>query len=338
MVKWHNGNLFTGIKRKRVSQMQETPALSVYITGATTGLGRAVMRQLVAQGHNVAGNASSLEDANLIRAEGGLPVYNDLFRATEIASTLRLVKADVVVNTAPQQVNALPFHNPDWDYYTRMAHETAAACAEAAVLAEAQYVVHTSFAFLYGDTHGELAAEDAHLDSGELLFAAGVAGEQAVLEGAVPGCVLRAGFNYGADSDSLQALHHALISRGSVNVGDSSSASWIHTTDFANAIVLAVAQQPENAIFNIVDDDPISPSDFVNAFADQLGIARPSKSRLPAQIAQYTTSPAERALLATSVKASNAHAKEKLGWELQYPASQSGLEQVLLAWRAAEIS
>jgi nucleoside-diphosphate-sugar epimerase len=318
--------------------MQETPSLSVYVTGATEGLGRAVIRQLVAQGHKVAGSANSLTEANLIRSEGGLPVYNGLFRASEIASTLRLMKADVVVNAAPQNVNALPLHNPDWDHYTRMARETAAACAEAAAMAGVRYVVHTSFAFLYGDTHGESVSEDHALDTGDPLFAAAAAGEKAVLEGAVPACVLRAGLNYGPDSDSIHALHRALISRGPVNVGSSDSACWIHQTDLANAIVLAVTHQPPKAVFNIVDDQPLSPAAFVDSFADHLGVARPGKTNLPtslAQIMQRTIPAGHRALLATSVRASNISAKERLGWQLEYPTSETGIAQTLLAWRAA---
>ncbi len=314
--------------------MQETPALSVYLTGATTDLGRAVLRELVAQGHKVAGNASTLDEANEIRALGGLPVYSDLFRASEIASTLRLLEADVIVNTAPQYINALPLHNPDWELYTRIAHETADACAEAAVQADIQYVVHTSYTFLYGDTHGEAATEDHRLASSDPLFAAAIAGEEAVLDGEVTACVLRAGFNYGPDNASIHALNRALISQGSVNTGDSPHASWIHTVDLANAIVLAVTQQPENAVFNIIDDDAIAPTAFVGNFADQLGVARPGKRRIPAQLAQFMTQPGERALLATSVKANNTSAKAQLGWELQYPTSEAGIEQTLLAWRA----
>jgi nucleoside-diphosphate-sugar epimerase len=205
-------------------------------------------------------------------------------------------------------------------------------------LAETQYIVHTSFSFLYGDTHGETVSEDHALDTSAPLFKAAAAGEKAVLNGAVPGCVLRAGFNYGPDSDSIHALHRALISRGPVNAGESAHASWIHTTDLANAITLTVTQQPENAVFNIVDDEPVAPSTFVDSFADHLGVAHPARTRLPAglaQIAQFKTPASELALLATSVKASNAKAKEQLGWKLQYPSSGAGIEQTLMVWRAA---
>jgi hypothetical protein len=41
-------------------------------------------------------------------------------------------------------------------------------------------------------------------------------------------------------------------------------------------------------------------------------------------------------LIETSVKVSSAKAREKLGWTAEYPTIEGGLEQTLLAWRAAQ--
>jgi nucleoside-diphosphate-sugar epimerase len=312
-----------------------TTPLSVFVTGATTGPGRAITRELVAQGYKVTGTATSPDDANLIREDGGLPVFTDLFRASELASYLKMAKADAIVNAAPQVVNALPLHRPNWTYYGRLLSQGTAALVAAGAQAEVKLIVHASFAALYGDTHGEWADESASISTDSPLFVAAAQAESAVLGGDVPGCVLRAGFNYGPGSQSIQALRQALISRGAVSVGRN-PASWIHNADLASAIALCIAEQPAGEIFNVADDNPVSPAEFVDQFADSMGVARPGKGGLPPVLRQALVHPNERALLDISVRAQNTKAKEKLGWTLQYASIAAGIEQTLLAWRAAE--
>jgi nucleoside-diphosphate-sugar epimerase len=309
-------------------------AESVYVTGATTGLGRTVMRQLAAQGHQVAGTAVTLGDAHLIREDGGLPVYNDLFRASEIASTLKMLKTTVIVNTAPQVINALPFHRPDWDYYRRLLAEGGAALA-AAAQADVKFIIHLSYAFLYGDTHGHWADETHPISTDNDLFLAAARAEDSILKGSVPGAVLRAGYTYGPDNKSLQALRQMLVDRGAVTVSEQ-PASWVHVADLTSAVALAVEQQPGGEIFNVADDDPISPAAFVDLFADSIGVTRPRRVSLPASLRDMLTPPDERALLETSFKVSSDKIKTRLGWSPQYPTVAPGLEQTLLAWRAAE--
>ncbi len=318
-----------------MTEVNATPALSVFVTGATTGLGRAITRQLAAQGCKVAGTAESLSDAQIIREDGGLPVYLDLMRASEIASNLKMAKVDVIVHAAPQVINTLPFHKPDWAYYRGLLDSGGAALASAAAQSGVKLIVHLSFAALYAGSHGEWADENAAINTESQLLAAAAQAEEALLHGAVPACVLRAGFNYGPGSQSVRALYHALISRGTVMVGHH-PVSWVHNADLASAVARTVSQQPAGEIFNVADDNPVSPAAFVDQFADNMGVSRPGKGGLPFGLAMLTGSADERALMDAAFKVSSAKAKEKLGWSLQFPTIKSGIEQTLLAWRAAE--
>lgn len=314
-----------------------TDSLRVFVTSATEGLGRAVTRQLVARGHTVTGMAQDRAQADLIRADGGLPVYNDLFRASEIASTLKMVQADVIVNTTPQSINGLPIHDPDWDYYRRLLTDSTTALVQAAAQAEAKFVVHTSYAFLYGDTHGEAVDESAPLTTGNALFKAAAEAETTVLKGAVPGCVLRAGFNYGPGSASIRLLQHKLINRGALaGINSDHLASWVHGADLATAVVLAAEQQPAGDIFNVADDEPVTVNAFVDDFADSMSVARPTRRSLPSFLEPFTTTALSRALMATAFQVNTAKAKAQLGWSPAYPDHESGMEQTLLTWRAAE--
>src|SRR3954447_75639 len=116
--------------------------LSVFITGATSALGREVMRQLKAAGHRVTGATNGYENAALVRADGGVPAYPDLMRAGEIRSILVAAKVDVVINLAPQAANHLPQQPVHWD--TSLLDEGVGALLEASQAAGAKFVVHTS--------------------------------------------------------------------------------------------------------------------------------------------------------------------------------------------------
>jgi nucleoside-diphosphate-sugar epimerase len=309
--------------------------LSVFLTGGNTGLGREVTRQLVTRGHRVTATVNDLESAAALRAAGGLPVYNDLFRAGEIASVLKMAEANVVVNLAPQAVNGLPFSTTDWDYYTRLLGEGAAALAAGAAQAGVSFIVHTSFTFLYG--HAANADETAALVADNPLFAAAAAGEKAVLNGTVPGCVLRTGFTYGSGSASIFTLRDTLRAGRSLMLGDEHhTVSWTHESDLAQAVVLAVEQQPAGEIFNIVDDNPASTSAFVDHFAESFGVVRPGRQNLPPFLANAILNKIFQAMLGVSASAKNDKAKAQLGWAPRYPHHKQGIEQTLLAWRAEE--
>jgi nucleoside-diphosphate-sugar epimerase len=261
-----------------------------------------------------------------------------LFRASEIASILKMVNADVIVNLAPQGANVLPVQVLDWDYYTRLLTEGTTALVMAAKSAGAKFLIHTSYAFLYGDTHGEWVDEHAATAADNPLFAAAVRAEQAVLHAEVPGCVLRVGYVYGPDNEDLLAFRDNLADGASVMVGEESHyANWIHAADLAVAAVLAAEKQTAGEIFNITDDHPISPAGFADEFAAVLGVGRVARRRLPPFTGNLLANKMQTALLNTSARAKNEKAKSQLGWVPKYPQQQPGIEQTLLAWRAHEV-
>jgi nucleoside-diphosphate-sugar epimerase len=309
--------------------------LSVYVTGADSILGNEVIKQLVARGHRVAGSSSGLDGAALIRQSGGLPVYNDLFRSGEIASTLKMVNADVIINLAPQGINSLPMQNADWDYYSRLLSQGTAALVEAAKNTGVKFIVHTSHIFLYGDAHGEWVDESVSLSS-DPLFAAGVQAERVVVNSGVPSAVLRAGYVYGPNDD-FNALRAAILDGKALMLGeDSHYANWIHTSDLASAVVSAAEQQPAGEVFNITDDHPVSITAFADLFAADLGVGHLAHRRLPAFAANILVNKTHLALLNASSKAKNDKAKSQLGWKPKFPNQKQGIEQVLLTWRAHE--
>ena len=81
--------------------------LSVYITGATTAPGLALLRALVARDHYVSGSAATLVEAQRLRAAGALPVYINECDAGDLAGALRLTQAKVLIHAAPLVASSL---------------------------------------------------------------------------------------------------------------------------------------------------------------------------------------------------------------------------------------
>lgn len=314
--------------------MAENGQLNVFVTSGSDALGRELTRQLVKSGHRVTSIASGLDEATQIREDGGLPVYSDLFRAGEIAGTLRMIEADAIVNTAPQVMNSLPPYQPDWGYYQRLLSEGTSALLEAASATGVKFLVQTSFTFLYGDQHGAAVDEQARLSTEDALFRAAAQAEKAVLNSGTPACVLRAGFNYGAGTGVMHALRDG-VRAGALPLGDDHQlVSWVHVADLAAAIVRALEVQPAGEIFNIADETPAAPGTFADYFADEYGVKRPGRQRLPQMLAQVMQPASHRALLAVSAVAKTDKARAALGWQPQTTSFHQGIQQALLAWRA----
>ncbi len=302
-----------------------TTGLSVFITGATTAVGREVTRQLKAAGQRVTGATSGSENAALVRADGGIPAYPDLLRAGELRSVMVASKADVVINLAPQTANHIPQARSRWDL--KLVNEGVAALEEAAQAAGVKFVIHTSYAFV--DAHP--SEDDETLPP---LFEAVQAGEQAVLHGAVPGCVLRFGFVYGAESPELVALRDTMMLGRAVDAGPSDThACWIYAPDAARAVVAALNTRPAGATFNVVEDHPVAPAAFLGYFAESQGISKPGRAPRFAAWAQPT--PEQVALMSLNSHASSAEAKAKLGWQPRFPDYHAAIDDMLLSWRTS---
>ncbi len=316
--------------------MSADDSLSVYITGATTAPGLALMRGLVARDHNVAGSAATLAETHRLRAAGGLPVYINERDAAELAGALRMTGATVLIHAAPQNANSLlPDAQQLRDALESLDTGTAAVLA-AAAKSDLRFLVHCSYAFLYGDTHGEAVAEDADLEGAGALYDEAVRAERALLAAATPACVLRAGLLYGPESASLGELRDSLLDGGGLPSGLAGGmASWLHHEDLALAVALAAEQQPVNAILNVADDRPGTRAAFLEEFAQRMGLLLPQRSRLDALLSLLPRPGAANARPAGSFGVSNARIRETLGWSPQFADIESGLEQTLLMWRAA---
>lgn len=313
-----------------------TTPKNVFVTGATSAAGRAVIQRLLAAGHRVTGAVASVEQAEQLRAIGALPAYPDLLREGEIRSALTAAQANILVHCEPLKPNEVPFVRTNWEAYERLLGQGTAALIRAAEAAGIEYVVVGSYAFVYGDTHGHVADETtapAHIE--EPFIRSALQAEKAALQANVPACVLRAGYVYSAHSDSMVGLRDTLKTiRPAIVGGDHDFANWVHADDFAQAVLLCIEQRPAGEIFNIVDDQPVSTPQFAGYLAESLQLTPPRKA--PGFLSGMLAGKTQTGLLKTSVKASNQKAAEKLGWKPQYRTYREGIDQTLMILRAEE--
>src|SRR5690349_17196735 len=83
--------------------------MRVFVAGATGAIGRPLLPQLVAAGHEVTGMTRREERMEEIRAAGATPVRADVFQPDELSEAVRSTEPEVVVHL----LTALP---PRIDY------------------------------------------------------------------------------------------------------------------------------------------------------------------------------------------------------------------------------
>lgn len=321
--------------------LTERKPLNIIITGATTGAGPNVVRRLVKAGHTVGGVANTTAGATHLRELGALPVFADETRAAEVASLLKMMKADVIVDLGSGEANQTVVNlgwNPD------VLAGRAAAIAEAAKSGGA-LLVQVSHAFVYGD-HGSHDDHGGHghghhaptlLDEttkpntgGHPLLKAVVKAEKAALN--VGGVVLRAGYGYGAYYTGLQQASAALKTGGSVLSGDG-VVNYLYAEDLGEAIRRAAEAKPAGEIFNVSDGAPITSHGFLRALATEHGVNPPGKQS--GLFGMFGGGKPLTDLLALSAPVSTEKIKTALGFVPAYTLS-AGFADMLLTWRAAE--
>lgn len=296
--------------------------LSVFITGLNTTVGRELALKLRAAGHHVAGTVETGAQAAFFRRFGVTPAYADLTRAGELRSAIQGVNATVLVNAAAQTPNHAPQAAADW---TLPLADYAEALEEAAAQAGAEYLLHTSFVFAGGHL-----SDDS--EGAEPVVHAAQAAEAIALSASVPAAVARLGVTYGPADPALVALRETLRRGRPMDMGeDTVKAQWIYAADAASGLAAAIERRVSGVTLDLVDDQPLTPADFIRLFARLQAFGEPG--RLPAPFRRGNA--LQRHLAKVETHASSAAAREALGWSPRFPRAEAGIEELLLVWRAS---
>jgi nucleoside-diphosphate-sugar epimerase len=305
----------------------------VFVAGGTGVIGRQLVPQLVARGHQVTATTTSPAKLGLLQRLGADGVVMDGLDAASVGEAVAAARPDAIVNemTALSEAHAGKpnLRNPDRFFAgtNRLRTEGTDHLLAAAQAIGVSNFVAQSAAISYGIREGgPIMTEEDPLEA-----AAGTkmaAGTKAVghLEDVVAkagGAVLRYGALYGpgATDDQVKLVRKRMFP---LVGGGTGYFSWVHTTDAAGATVLAVEQQAKG-VFNIVDDEPAPASEWLPYLAACAG-AKPPR-RIPKWLARLLAGDMAVGMMTEGRGFSNAKAKRELGWELRYPSWRQGFKE-----------
>ncbi len=304
----------------------------VFVAGGTGVIGRQLVPQLVARGHQVTATTTSPARLGLLAQLGADGVVMDGLDAASVGEAVAAARPDAIVNemTALSVAHAGKpnLRQPDRYFATtnRLRGEGTDHVLAAAEAAGVAHVVAQSAAIFNGYRDGGwVTTEEDPLETISPVAAEGTATishlEEAVVQAG--GVALRYGGLYGrgANDDQVRLVRKRLFP---LIGGGTGWLSWVHADDAARATVLALEQRA-TGVFNIVDDEPAPVSDWLPYLAECLG-ARPPR-RVPAWLARLLAGQLVVSLMTEARAFANTKARRELGWELRYPSWRQGFKE-----------
>jgi 2-alkyl-3-oxoalkanoate reductase len=309
--------------------------MKVFVAGASGVIGRPLVRQLVASGHDVAGTSSKPENAARIEAAGATPIVCDALDAEAVQAAVRDAAPEVVIS----QLTRLPReYNPrkiDYGPTNRARAEGGHNLIEAARAAGVRRFITQSVAFIYAPEGEMIKDEEARpwTDAPD-PFRSGAGStldheREATHTSGLEGVVLRYGQFYGPGTyyasdgniaEQVRRRRFPIVGRGE------GMFSFIHIDDAASATVASL-ERGAPGIYNIVDDEPAPLREWLPVYVEALGARRPR--RVPTFLARLVAGPFAAAFATQLRGASNAKAKRELGWEPRYPSWRQGFREAL---------
>jgi 2-alkyl-3-oxoalkanoate reductase len=311
--------------------------MKVLVAGATGAIGRPLVRQLLAAGHDVVGLTRRPERAEALRAAGADAVICDVLDAQAARQAVLDARPDAIVD----QLTCLPREYDVrrlakmYEANDRVRRLGTAALVDAAVEAGVRRYVVQSIAFLYAPEGDWVKSEDARIwldapppfdESVKVLDA----NERKVTASRdFEGIALRYGFFYGPGTyyasdgsitEQVRKRRFPIVGRGD------GMTSYVHVHDAAAATVAAL-DRCAPGIYNVVDDDPAPLREWLPVFAEAIG-AKPPR-RVPRWLARMAAGKVAAAIASDLRGVDNAKAKAELGWAPAIPSWREGFRTAL---------
>ena len=314
--------------------------MKVFVAGATGVLGRELVPQLVARGHEVVGMTRSASKQDLLRSLGARPIVADALDPDAVAQAVASAEPEVIVHQLTAlsgKLTARDMRHPDRSFAATMTNRLRTEATDHLLAAgraagARRFVAQSIAAFRFARTGGPVQTEADPLDPDPP--AALRAGQAAILylERAVTtiewgeGLALRYGGFYGPGTGISLAADAVIAApvrkRRFPIVGDGGGVwSHVHIEDAAAATVAAV-EHGRPGIYNIVDDEPAPVREWLPVLASALH-AKPPR-RIPRWLARLVAGETATLMMTDVRGASNEKAKRELGWQLRYPSWRQG--------------
>jgi nucleoside-diphosphate-sugar epimerase len=319
--------------------------MKVFLAGATGALGRALVPQLVARGHDVVGMTRNASKQDLLRSLGARPVVADALDPDAVAQAVASAEPEVIVHELTAlsgPISVRDMRRPERSAGTIMTNRlrteaTDHLLAAGRAVGARRFVAQSFGAFRFARTGGPVQTEDDPVDPNPPGAMRTMQAGFLYLERAVTtidwgeGLALRYGGFYGPGTSISLApdaqMAAPIRKRRFPIVGDGGGIfSYVHIEDAASATAIAV-ERGDPGVYNIVDDEPAPVREWLPVLASALD-AKPPR-RIPRWLGRLAAGEVAT-LMATDVSgASNAKAKRELGWKPRYASWRQGFAQGL---------
>jgi 2-alkyl-3-oxoalkanoate reductase len=320
--------------------------MKVFVAGATGAIGRQLVPQLVARGHEVVGMTRSGSKQDLVRGLGARPVVADALDPDAVVQAVAAAEPEVIVHQLTAlsgNLSVREARRPDRSVAATMTNRlrteaTDHLLAAGRAVGARRFVAQSFGAFRFARTGGPVYTEADPLDPNDPPAALRtVQAAYLYLERAVTaidwgeGLALRYGGFYGPGT-SLSLAPDAVMAapirkRRFPIVGDGGGVfSHVHIEDAAAATAVAV-ERGQPGVYNVVDDEPAPVREWLPVLASALG-AKPPR-RVPRWLGRLLAGEAATVMMTEARGASNEKAKRELGWRPRYASWRQGFARGL---------
>ena len=305
--------------------------MKVFVAGASGVIGRPLVRRLVAAGHTVTGMTSRERNAAAIEAAGGRAVVCDALDPDAVKATVAEAAPEVVIS----QLTRLPAdYNPRKIDYGPSNRARAGGRAQpdrrrarggSSAVRLPEHRLHLRPGGGDGQGRGGEAVDRRagavhrrrQVDPRPRARCDGGARDRR--PGAALRAVLRAGHLLRVGRKRRRAGPSSVAFRSSARAGGRSRSSTRKTPPRPRS---RPSSSGAPGIYNVVDDEPAAERDWLPVYAEALGAKPPRK--VPTWLARIVAG-RFAVIMATELRgASNAKAKQELGWQPTYASWRAG--------------
>jgi len=309
--------------------------MKIFVAGATGAIGRQLVPQLIAAGHQVVGMTRSDSKQAALWEAGAEPVVADALNPDQVAEVVATAKPDVIVHELTA-ISALDIRHFDRSFAptNRLRTEgTDHLLSAGRAVGVRRFVAQSYAGWPQGRGGAAIKSEEEPLDPAQPREMResweAIRHLEAAVTGAdwTEGIVLRYGGLYGPGTSlSPGSDEFEMVRKRKFPVVGNGAGVWsfVHVADAAEATVAAV-ERARPGIYNIVDDEPAPVAEWLPGLAAAIGAPKPR--RLPRWIGRLAVGETGIAMMTEIRGASNAKAKRELGWQPRHASWRQGFAQ-----------
>ena len=302
--------------------------MNIFVTGATGVLGKAVVKRLVADSHEV--HALSRSDVNrkVLQGLGAEPIPANLFEAESLQHALAGCEAILHLATSIPPTTQMGRRSA-WQENDRIRGTGTRTLVEAALAAgSVQTFIYPSFAFVYPESGDRWIDAETTPVQPAVAARSTLAAEAEVTrfaENARRGISLRMGSLYGLELTTGQFLRFARWGIAAYPGPHDAYLPQIWVEDAASALIAAVTQPVPSGVYDIVDDEPLTRGEVFAAMAQAVG-----RKRLwqPPPVLMRMVTGVVYDMLSRSLRVSNRRFKAVSSWQPLVPDAHVGWARI----------